>query len=144
MISPTGLSPSLAHLSRWLRLSCRFVTPPGTCNLRTITSLYTQRTTLADYYMRLGLGSSPFARRYLGNRFAFFSSRYLDVSLPWVRPEHSTLTTLLTNRMIIVECSVTPHYQSRVAPFGYPRIYGRVHLPVAFRSLPRPSSPSRA
>ena len=32
-----------------------------------------------------GLGSSPFARRYLGNLvFDFFSSRYLDVSVPWV------------------------------------------------------------
>ena len=33
-----------------------------------------------------GLGSSPFARRYLGNlNFDVFSSRYLDVSVPWVR-----------------------------------------------------------
>ena len=32
-----------------------------------------------------GLGSSPFARRYLGNlNVDFFSSRYLDVSVPWV------------------------------------------------------------
>ena len=30
-----------------------------------------------------GLGSSPFARRYLGNHFFIFSSfRYLDVSVP--------------------------------------------------------------
>ena len=29
----------------------------------------------------------------------------------------------------------------RVAPFGYPRIYDYLHLPVAFRSLSRPSSP---
>ena len=33
---------------------------------------------------------------------------------------------------------------SRVAPFGRPRITGRLHLPAAFRSLPRPSSPSGA
>ena len=32
----------------------------------------------------------------------------------------------------------------RVAPFGNPRINGRLRLPAAFRSLPRPSSPSRA
>ena len=32
----------------------------------------------------------------------------------------------------------------RVAPFGYPRIRDRLRLPGAFRSLPRPSSPSRA
>ena len=39
---------------------------------------------------------------------------------------------------------MTPHYQSRVAPFGNPRFYGRLHLPVAYRSLSRPSSPYRA
>ena len=32
----------------------------------------------------------------------------------------------------------------RVAPFGHPRIKGRLRLPAAFRSLPRPSSPDRA
>ncbi len=31
----------------------------------------------------------------------------------------------------------------QVAPFGYPRIYARLQLPEAFRSLPRPSSPVR-
>ncbi len=31
-----------------------------------------------------GLGSFRFARRYSGNHFVFFSSRYLDVSVPWV------------------------------------------------------------
>ena len=32
----------------------------------------------------------------------------------------------------------------RVSPFGYPRIYARLQLPVAFRRLPRPSSPPGA
>ena len=32
----------------------------------------------------------------------------------------------------------------RVSPFGHPRVTGRLHLAAAFRSLPRPSSPSRA
>ena len=32
----------------------------------------------------------------------------------------------------------------RVSPFGHPRIAGRVLLPLAYRSLPRPSSPSCA
>jgi len=31
-----------------------------------------------------------------------------------------------------------------VAPFGYPRINGYLHLPTAFRSLSRPSSPPGA
>ena len=38
-----------------------------------------------------------------------------------------------------------PHVSIRwVAPFGNPRIKGRLHLPEAYRSLPRPSSPHRA
>ena len=32
----------------------------------------------------------------------------------------------------------------RVAPFGYPRIISYLHLPAAYRSLSRPSSPPRA
>ena len=32
----------------------------------------------------------------------------------------------------------------RVPPFGYLRVNGRLHLSVAFRSLPRPSSASIA
>ena len=32
----------------------------------------------------------------------------------------------------------------RVAPFRNPRIKGRLHLPAAYRSLPRLSSPTRA
>ncbi len=39
-----------------------------------------------------------------------------------------------------IQVRVTGHYASRVAPFGYPRIYARLRLPEAFRSLPRPSS----
>jgi hypothetical protein len=31
-----------------------------------------------------------------------------------------------------------------VAPFGHLRIYARLQLPTAFRSLPRPSSPPKA
>ena len=37
-----------------------------------------------------------------------------------------------------------PPFGWRVAPFGYPRIKGRLRLPADFRSLPRPSSPARA
>ena len=33
---------------------------------------------------------------------------------------------------------------SRVVPFGNPRIKGHLHLPAAYRSLSRPSSPVRA
>ena len=39
---------------------------------------------------------------------------------------------------------VTGASTRRVAPFGHPGINGSVLLPLAFRSLPRPSSPARA
>src|SRR3954471_14667788 len=32
-------------------------------------------------------------------------------------------------------------HKGGVAPFGHPRINDRSHLPAAFRSVPRPSSP---
>jgi hypothetical protein len=55
-----------------------------------------------------GLGCPLFARHYWGDHcFVFFSSRYLDVSVPWV-------------------CSLSGDWSStsRVAPFGDPRITG--------------------
>ena len=36
------------------------------------------------------------------------------------------------------------HLDSRVAPFGNPRVKGYLHLAVAYRGLSRPSSPPRA
>jgi hypothetical protein len=39
---------------------------------------------------------------------------------------------------------VNAHDGVRVAPFGNPRIKGCLHLPGAYRSLPRPSSPAGA
>ena len=107
-------------------------------------SRYPRCTTLAGLYMQPGLDSSRFARRYWGNLFDFFSWRYLDVSLPSVCLPHLFLYIVFAYQCSIIyrnRCGMTPHYQSRVAPFGYPRFYGYLHLPVAFRSLSRPSSP---
>ena len=73
---------------------------------------------------------SPFARRYSGNLAVdFFSSGYLDVSVPRV---------VLPQGM----CSQggCMHRCMRVRPFGDPGIVGRVPLPRDYRSLPRPSS----
>ena len=76
-----------------------------------------------------GLGSFPFARRYSGNRVFFLFLRVLRCfsspgSLPCVmywRMDDSGL-------------------HCRVSPFGNPRITGCLLLPVAYRSLSRPSS----
>ena len=64
-----------------------------------------------------------------GITFVFFSYGYLDVSVPHVR-------------LPFKRDDIPSVY--RVAPFGNPRINGHLHLPVAYRSLSRPSSPPRA
>ena len=60
---------------------------------------------------------------------SFFSSGYLDVSVPRV-PSTQTMYSSVSN------WSST----SWVSPFGYHGIYACLRLPHAFRSLPRPSS----
>ena len=41
---------------------------------------------------------------------------------------------------LCIHLRVTGHYSRRVSPFGHLRIKACLRLPVAFRSLPRPSS----
>ena len=76
----------------------------------------------------LGLGYSPVARRYWGNHFCFLLLQVLRC--------FSSL------RLLSLRNGISSIY--RVAPFGYLRIKGYLHLPAAFRSLSRPSSPVRA
>ena len=64
-----------------------------------------------------------------GIEFSFFSSGYLDVSLPRVPPVK-----------LWIHLTVTGHCPGRVPPFGYPWINAYLRLPMAFRSLSRPSS----
>ena len=80
-----------------------------------------------------GLGSSLFARRYLGNR-SFF------LFLPVLRcfSSRACLPYVMDSRMDVRSSSV------RVAPFRRPRITGYVLLPAAFRSLSRLSSAQSA
>ena len=76
-----------------------------------------------------GLGSFPFARRYLGNRFFFLFLALLRCFSSGGSP-------------CITMCSLCSDGGSlrRVAPFRYPRINRYLLLPVAFRSLSRLSS----
>ena len=62
-----------------------------------------------------------------GITVVFFSSGYVDVSVPRVGPFPGGAPSA-----------------RRVPPFGNPRIYGHLPLPAAYRSLSRPSSPLRA
>ena len=73
-----------------------------------------------------GLGSSAFARHYSRNHFCFLLLGVLRCfSSPRSPPQ------------LVGDWPSA----SRVAPFGHPRITGHLHLPAAFRSLSRPSSP---
>ena len=61
----------------------------------------------------------------------FFSSGYLDVSVPRVCLVH-----------LCIQCTIPP--KRWVSPFGNPRIKACCQLPEAYRRLPRPSSPLAA
>ena len=62
----------------------------------------------------------------------FFSSGYLDISVPRVRLAH-----------LCIQCAIAKQV-GWVSPFGNPRIKVCCRLPEAYRRLPRPSSPSAA
>ena len=64
-----------------------------------------------------------------GITFVFFSSGYLDVSVPRVPLAY-----------LSIQYAITRYYSCWVPSFGYPRISRYLLLPVAFRSLSRPSS----
>ena len=68
-----------------------------------------------------------------GISFDFVSSGYLEVSVPPV-PSTRLLRPEGLQRV------VTRYYPRRVSPFGNPRISACSRLPVAYRSLLRPSS----
>ena len=76
-----------------------------------------------------GLGSSPFARHYWGNHCYFLFLQVLRCFSSLRSPPHNK--------------DGRPS-AGRVVPFGNPRIKGHLHLPAAYRSLSRPSSPPRA
>ena len=116
MASCTGLSPSAEELSRTFH-------SPSVVRCRSPT------TPLMPCDIS-GLGSSPVARHYWGNHILF--------SLPTGTKMFQFPAFAFRN-----ERNDRPS-ACRVFPFGHLRIKGCLHLPAAFRSLPRPSSPARA
>ena len=68
-----------------------------------------------------------------GITVVFFSSRYLDVSVPWVG-----------FYVPIDSARDDTSSRCRVFPFGDPRIHACLQLLAAYRSLSRPSSPVHA
>ena len=125
--------PALLRITlRFGRQSCTGLSPPPvalsrTFHLTTFLRCRGPTTPCRPRPARFGLlrVRSPL----LAESYVIFSSYgYLDVSVPHVRPG--------------IAGDGPP--ARRVAPFGYPRIKGYLLLPVAFRSLSRPSSPPRA
>ena len=77
---------------------------------------------------RRGLGSSPFARHYWGNHCCLLLLEVLRCFSSLRSPPRT-------------QCGDDRPSGGRVVPFGNPRINGHLHLPGAYRSLSRPSSP---
>ena len=114
LLTGTGLSPSMATLPKVFPFVKSFA----------IAVLQPQKCRNT-----FGLGYFPFARHYLGNHYYFLFLRLLRCFsspglLPYKRVSYIPVRW--------------------VAPFGNQRINGYLHLPVAYRSLSRPSSPLRA
>ena len=115
-----------------VRLGDRFVTPRRCCS-NTLSGPTTPLIQRLQAWHINGLGCSHFARRYSGNRICFLFLRVLRwfTSPGWPRhPMHSG--------------HVLEDYPRGVAPFGDLRVKVCLRLTGAFRSLPRPSSPSCA
>lgn len=94
----------------------------------------TLRSRNPDDASTVGLGSFPFARRYLGNLVSISFPRDTEM-FHFSRYRFPTLW---------IQMRIPAHYGGRVAPFGDLRIKTCLRFPGAYRCLPRPSSPSRA
>ena len=111
-VSPTGLSPSLAGLSRTVPLQSEV-----------INAVRTPECTHS------GLGSFHFARRYFGNRFFFLFLRLL-------RCFSSPGSLRIPMDSVYGDGGLL----RRVSPFRHLRVTGYLLLTAAFRSLSRLSS----
>ena len=115
-ISVTGLLPSLAGLSRPLRLYRSFVTP--------------YRVSYNPKRQASWFGLFRFARRYSGNRICFLFLRVLRCFSSPGMPSHT----------LCIQVWILLHYEQWVSPFGNLRIKACLQLPEAYRCSSRPSS----
>ena len=112
-ISPTGFSPSLIYLSRYFDYAI----------------FNYSRGPYPNDIMSLVWATPISLATTLGITVVFFSSGYLDVSVPRVPLAY-----------LSIQYAITRYYSCWVPSFGYLRILRYLLLPVAFRSLSRPSS----
>ncbi len=75
----------------------------------------------------IGLGSSPFARRYLGNRFFFL---FLRVLRCFSSPGMSSITYEFSNRYLGISLSGFPHSEipGLMLACSYPRLIAAYHV----------------
>ena len=111
--------------SQTVRLACWFLTPRPYGLLDPATPLHASV---------LGFRLFPFRSPLLGES-SFLSSPG--------GTEMSHFPPLASSRLCI-QRGMTGHDSRRVSPFGHPRVEACLQLSEDFRSLPRPSSPSRA
>ena len=119
--TPCGLLSQHSSARKCLCNSARYLQIPAR---KTHNTPYT--TTAALHAS--GLGCTPFAHHYSGHLFRFLFLRLLRCFTSPGCPRNIRLQ----------------NFFCKVSPFGYPRIYRHLLLPVAFRSLLRPSSASGA
>ncbi len=122
--SHTGLSPSVAQVFHLILLTPGFVTPRGVGSPLRIRPATPCGLRLPPWHPH-GLGYSPFARRYSGNRIRFlFLGLLKGFTSPGSAPPKGGILAY--------------------GPVGFPiresRIIACLRLPGAYRSLPRPSS----
>lgn len=132
-LSRTRLSRSVAALSQGRSASRSF------CNCSKVLPHSQDRSHDPQWTTPAGLASIRF-------RLFPFRSPLLRESLLFSLPPG---TEMVHFPGLALECLCVQHpsrtgSRCGVPPFGNPRIAGCVLLPVAYRSLPRPSSPTRA
>ena len=116
-LSPTGLLPTVAGLSRPVRLGIEH-------------HVLTSRNPAVGDLSRPRFRLFPLRSPLLGESHL--------ISVP--RPTEMFQFRRCPPHTLWIQVWVTGHYASWVAPFGNPRIYACLRLPEAYRSLPRPSS----
>jgi hypothetical protein len=125
-LSPTGLSPSVAALSRDLRLAAGLVT-----------SMSSGRMTCGSYNPHIATAAAYHAIQVSTVPFSLATTKGM-VSFP--RPTKMFQFGRCPLPGLCVQPGVPGDWSRRVAPFGNPRINVCTQLPEAFRRVLRPSS----
>ena len=125
-LSPTGLSPSVAALSRDLQLAAGLVT--STSSGRMTCGSYNPHIATAAAYHAIQVSTVPFS----------LATTKGMVSFP--RPTKMFQFGRCPLPGLCVQPGVPGDWSRRVAPFGNPRINVCTQLPEAYRRVLRPSS----